>query len=378
MKMQLLIYLIILIIISHGSQSIAGTRNNTVPFEMLGHLIIVKGNVNGAESDYNFVVDTGGLTFIDKGLAQDLELKQKGMMAKVNTLDLDGFRMENIFCFTTFDFHLFDALSTPLHGIIGSNLLERFTVTVDFKALEITFSSDTTSLEHSADGLFLKFRNHPVNNAPIVSCTIGEKSIEGMIDTGQPNPVVLPLESFDEYKDAALKDYIRSRGLMEEWPGTTVDHNYLARLKIFKIEYLELTNAICLFGQIPKLLSMPLIGNDFLSQFKLIFNYPKDELLMIPYDDMAFEENRYSIGLNPDLSEENDVIVKGIWENSPADKAKLDVGDIILSFNGQKATHDNLIELINVLNDDKTESITIEAINKGKKRTVELHKTMLF
>ncbi len=72
------------------------------------------------------------------------------------------------------------------------------------------------------------------------------------------------------------------------------------------------------------------------------------------------------------------VIIKGIWENSPADSAKLEVGDIILSFDGQKATQDNLIELINLLSDDKTESVTIEAINQGKKRTVELHKAMLF
>jgi hypothetical protein len=361
-----------------GSRRIAGAQKNTVPFETLGHLIIVKGNVNGSEDDYNFVVDTGALTFIDKGIAGALGLKQKGMMAKVNTLDLSGYRIENIFCFTTFDFHHFDALGTPLHGIIGSNLLERFTVTIDFKACEITFSSDTTSLAHSADGLFLKFRNHPVNNAPIVRCTIGDRNVEGMIDTGQPNPVVLPLESFDEYKDTALKDYIRSRGLMEEWPGTTVDHNYLARLKAFAIEDLELTNVICLFGQIPELLSMPLIGNDFLSQFKLILHYPGDELLMIPYDDMAFDANRYSIGLNPDLSDEGDVIVKGIWERSPADRAGLDTGDVILSFNAREATPNNLMDLIYILVDEKTESVILDVMSRDRRRTVTLHKAMLF
>ncbi len=387
MKRSLVVYFIFAIITAHcphgiaGAEGIAAVQKNqdhTVPFEMLGHLIIVKGNINGSEDKYNLIVDTGGVTFIDKEVAAALELKQKGMMAKVNTLDLSGFRIENIFCFTTFDFQRFDALGTPLHGIIGSNLLERYTVTLDFKAHEITFSGDTTSLEQSADGLYLKFRNHPVNNAPIIDCKIGEKSIEAMIDTGQPNTLVLPLESFEEYKNAGMNEYIKSRGLMEEWPGTTVDYNYLARLKLFKIENLELQNAVCLFGQIPRMLSMPLIGNNFLSQFTLIFNYPKDELLMIPYDDMKFKDNRYSIGLNPDLPEEGEVIIKGIWEGSPADEAKLNAGDVILSFNGQKVTQNNLIDLINLLSDDKTESITIEAMTQGEKREIELHKAMLF
>lgn len=381
MKRSLLVYFFIVIITAHASHSIAGAQDNqdhAVPFEMLGHLIIVKTNINGSENDYNFVVDTGALTFIDKEVAAALGLKQKGMMAKVNTLDLNGFRIENIFCFTTFDFQHFDALGTPLHGIIGSNLLERFTVTLDFKAHAITFSGDTTSLEQSADGFYLKFRNHPVNNAPIVDCKIGQKSIEAMIDTGQPNTLVLPLESFEEYKNAGMNEYIKSRGLMEEWPGTTVDYNYLARLKILKLGDLELKNAVCLFGQIPQMLSMPLIGNNFLSQFTLIFNYPKDELLMIPYEDMKFKDNRYSIGLNPDIREDGEIIIKGVWENSPADSAKLEVGDTILSFNARNVTPDNLIELINLLNDDTTESVTVEALNQGRKRTVELRKAMLF
>ncbi len=49
---------------------------------------------------------------------------------------------------------------------------------------------------------------------------------------------------------------------MVEWPMTDADHNYLARLRSFEFGNIELENVICLFGELPPPLSMPLIGSD--------------------------------------------------------------------------------------------------------------------
>lgn len=378
MKRRLIIYSLFVVLIIHSSESHTQSTTDTIPFEFLGHLILVKGKIDNSQRNFNFIIDTGGLTFINKKVAQELQLKQQGMMAKINMLELSGFHIEKIFCFITFDFNQFNVLCTPIHGIIGSNLLERFKVTFDFKSRSVTFSSDTTYLDSPESGLYLTFRNHPVNYAPLVKFKIGDKSIEGMIDTGQPYPIVFPLASFEEYKNLYITDFIKSRGLMEEWPMTTADSNYLARLKSFEFETIKINSLICLFGQLPRMLSMPLIGNDFLSQFKIVINYPKDEMMMIPYDDIHFKKNRFSFGLNPDISEKIEIIVKGIWENSPADDAKIEVGDIILSFNSQKATHTNVMELIKMIQDDHTESITFELINRDTTRKVKLNKAMLF
>lgn len=377
MKRSLIIYLLFILLTTRFTMGIA-PPDNTISFEWQGHLIVVKGNINGSQDDYNFIIDTGALTFIDKNVAQELQLKQKGMMAKINSLELSGFHIDDIFCFTTFDFQHFNAIGIPIHGIIGSNLLERYKVTFDFKSCSVTFSSDTTSLGRPENALLLTFRNHPVNNAPLVNFKMGDKSIEGMIDTGQPYPVVFPLESFEKYKNLYVSDFIKSRGLMEEWPDTTADFNYLARLKSFELENIKVESIVCLFGQLPRPLSMPLIGNDFLSQFKIVINYPKDEMLMLPYYDIHFKNNRFSVGLNPDISEENEIIIKGVWENSPADNAKIEVGDIILSFNSQKATLTNLIELINMMKDDTKESIILEIKNQDTTRKIKLNKAMLF
>lgn len=378
MKRSLFIYSLFLVLFFNATESYAQASADSIPFEFLKHLILVKAKINDSQKDYNFVIDTGGLTFIDKNVAQELTLKQRGMMAKIDSLDLSGFKIEKVFCFTTFDFQHLKRLGTPIHGIIGSNLLERFRVTFDFKSYLVNFSSDTSSLEPVESGILLSFRNHPINNAPLIKFKLNQKIIEGMIDTGQPYPLVLPLNTFDEYKNAGISDFIKSKGLMEKWPNTSADFNYLARLESFELENIKIDTFLCLFGELPQLLSMPLIGNDFLSQFKMIINYPKDEMMLIPYPGMYFKNNLFSVGINPGIAEDNRVMVEGVWEDSPADKANIQVGDIIVSFNSRKVAPANLIALLKILEDDNTKIINLEIENQHGKREVNLNKVMLF
>ena len=378
MKRSILITMSSLFLIGH---LFGMTDENTVgkiPFKKIDHFILVTAKINDSKSDYNFVIDTGGATFIDKMVVQELGLKQRGSMAKITTLNFPGYRIENIFCFTTFDFNIFRGSGTPIHGMIGSNLMERFKVTFDFQACSVIFSTDTTSLTPPDNSLFFTFRNHPVNNAPIIKFKVNHKIIEGMIDTGQPYPVVLPFKDFEQYKKLGTTSSIRSKGLMIKWPQTTPHHNYLTRLKSCEFTSLKITDVICIFGELPPMLSMPLIGMDLLSQFKMIINYPKDEMILIPNPDSHFENNIYSLGLNLNLSENDEIFVEGIWENSPAAKANIHVGDHVIAFNSKKVTPENLIELIEMMKDNNIESISLEIKNQTGIRKLKLNKIMLF
>ena len=355
----------------------AARPGGTVPFEMLAHLVLVRASINGSDRQYNFVVDTGGMACIDKGLAQELGLKEKGPMAKIDSLELSGVVIEKVFCFTTFDFGHFDALGTPIHGMIGSNLMERYRVTFDFMDRTITFSGDTTSIEPPEGVMLLEFESHPVNSAPVVDIAICGNGLKGMIDTGQPYPVVLPLGSFEAYLDSCAADHIRSKGLMEEWPMTNPDCNYLARLASLEIGGAGLDSVVCLFGEPPPFLSMPLIGNDFLSQYEMVIDYPSREVLLIPYEEARVENNVFSAGLRPDVSEEGAIIVKGVWEGSPADRAGIEVGDRIVSFDSREVTPANLIDLIRLLRDEAVQSVTLGIVQDDTPRKVKLDKTML-
>lgn len=378
MKKLSLVLLMLLFISNHLMGIIDENMVGKIPIIIKDHYILVTTKINDSKNDYTFLIDTGGLTFVDKTVVQELNLKQRGSMAKITTLNLSGYQIENIFCFTTFDFNIFRGAGTPIHGIIGSNLMERFKVTFDFQSCFVIFSTDTTSLTPPDNSLFFTFRNHPVNNAPIIKFKVNQKIIEGMIDTGQPFPLVIPLEGLEQFKKLNDTIYIRSKGLMIKWPQTTPHCNYLTRLKTCEFGNLKIDNLICIFGEIPPMLSMPLIGTDFLFQFKMIINYPRDEMVLIPNPDCHFDDNQFSLGLNLNLSEKNEIFVEGVWENSPADKSNIQVGDQVITFNSIKAAPENLIELIKMLKDDHIKSISFEIKNKTGIRKLRLNKTLLF
>ena len=355
-----------------------GAGEGEIPFRMLGHLMTVTVKINDSPKEYNFVVDTGGATFVSKEVADNLGLKQMGPQAKINTLHLPGFQIANIFCFTTFDFSHFNSLSVPIHGIIGSTLLERYRVMFDFVRGVMTLSDDQSELEIPENGLRFKFRNHPVNNAPLIECKINGKIREAMIDTGQPNAFVLPIETFEDYAAEDFAGFFKSKGLMEKWPDNKVSFNYLVRLNKVELGGKTFDKVLCLFGDLPRLLSMPLIGTDLLTQFRITIDFPTDEMVMVPIGGFRLKDNLFSVGVNVVLSEENEIIVGGIWENSPAEKAGLQVGDRVSSLSSMDIRPDNLLDLQNALRDDEVDTIELGVISKGVKRTVHLKKTMLF
>ena len=72
-----------------------------VPFNLMEHIIVIKGKINGSENQYDFLVDTGAITFIDRVVVEELGLKTKGNMAKLKMLEIGEVRIPNIFAFTT-------------------------------------------------------------------------------------------------------------------------------------------------------------------------------------------------------------------------------------------------------------------------------------
>jgi len=262
--------------------------------------------------------------------------------------------------------------------MIGSNLLEQYKVIFDFRAYTLTLSDDVRPLVRPMNGLYMTFRNHPVNNAPMVKLCIGPRQVESMIDTGQPYALVIPMTDFAQYRELLGSQAIKSKGLMKRWPGTVADFNYLARFDTITMSSAELRNVICLFAEVPKPLSVPYIGVDLLSQYKMTINYPTDQLTMVPYADGTAKDNVFSTGIYPEVSDRGDIVIAGIWIASPGDKAELQVGDVIASYNGETAAPADLTQLRYLLSDDTVTSIVFEIMNPHGKRQVTLQKETLF
>jgi len=350
----------------------------TVPFELKEHCIIIKAKVNGSPRTYDFLLDTGALTFIDKEVAGELDLKTRGNMAKMDTLEMGDVSIPNIFAFTTFNPEAFRKHGITFHGIIGSNLLERFKVTLDYRNQRMIISPDEETTGGSAPGYRCKFTNHPVNYAPLVDCTInGNVSVKAMVDTGQPYSIVFPLEYLDKLNARNNQHLVKSKGIMVKWPNTKTTDSSIWRLDQFEMENLKTNNLMCCFAELPRLLSLPLLGRDYLAQFLITIDYPNDEILFVPYGEAQFVENLFSFGINLGRGENNTIVVEGLWAGGPADRAGIRVGDEIVECNSMPVSSGDIFRLRQLINNEDMKDIKLVIKDKEGQHEVSLHKEML-
>jgi hypothetical protein len=349
-----------------------------IPFEFREHLIVIEGMINGSAKSYNFILDTGGLTFIDRKVAEELGLKIRGNMAKMDTLVMGEVSIPNIFAFMGFEFKKFERYGISLSGIIGSNLLERFKVAIDYRNQRVILSPDQEDSKESARGYRVKFTSHQVNHAPMIDCLINDTiSLKAMVDTGQPYSVVFPLDYLDSMGLRDDPSLVRSKGVVIDWPGTKTKDVYLGRIGRWTQSGLQIQDLMCLFAELPALLSVPLLGKDYLSQFLMTIDYPNHEILFVLYEDASFVKDLFSFGLNLGKGENNTIIVDGLWAGGPSDKAGIKVGEEIIACNGRPFNGDTIFQLRQLVSDETEEGVNLVVKNDKARREVLLHKEKL-
>jgi len=358
-------------------------KEAVIPFELSDYLILVKCRINDSKEFYNFVLDTGGIMAIDKKLADDLKLKRLGPQAKIDTLRLGEFAVEKVFAITSFDLTIFKAsYGINLSGIIGSNLLDRFIVTIDYEKRQLVLSTDMESLaaakKSNPDGYLLKFSKHPVNTAPMIKGKLnGKIEVEAMIDTGQPYSLVLPLKELERAGVLQQKNTRKAKGVIIQWPGTTPAGNVLARLNSFETDGLKLNRVMTVFAELPPLLSVPLLGGDFLSRYRLTMDWLHEEILLVPKAGYKSLDHSFSTGLQLKENAEKQLVVHGLWERSPADRAGIQPGDWIREFKSKKVTPELHRELWLLLNDSGIQSVELLIETKKGPRKILLQKEKL-
>ena len=349
----------------------------TVPFRQVGHLLVVECRLNGHDSPFNFVVDTGGRTFVDPETARGLSLKTKGFGVKIETLSMGDMKLEDVFGLMMFDFKPLDSLGVKISGMIGSDLLERFTVTFDYSAGKMELSR-ARNLDRSASGLCMKFTTHPVNNAPLIPLKIGDlPEMQVMIDTGQPMDLVIPLALWDRIRPPGK--VIRARGVVAKWPMTRSRENRLTRLENVRVGSLASVTLPVFWAELPAVLSMPLLGRDFLSRYRVTLCYPAREVRFQSIGDRHPDAGVSTFGFYMYWDAESACArLRGVWEQSPADRAGLAPEDIVRSIQGDPVNHEAFPGLMNRMEDRNLKKLRMVVERNGRRRTVDLKRRALF
>jgi len=357
--------------IQNTGEVVIGDRTEyVIPFELDGHTIIVPVKFNGADTTYRFIFDTGGLTFVEPDIAAQLNLERgmtvptfdstvKAYSTILDTVNLGGARVVNLVG-VIYDF-LNSVGFTRYDGMIGSDFVSFYTVTIDYRAQTLTLSHDTDSLE-TVDGTFYaSLTRQEMMGAPMADGMIeGHIPAECMIDVGSPYGLVMPLSWMDVLYGYQTSHLIPSVGIMAKWPYSEDKKNYLGRLKSLTLGDFTIEHVPVIFADVHDIL----IGRDILEQFVTIMNYPTCQMRIIPYHDMTFADNVFSVGLRIRRGPDNQVRVTGLWKNSPAHRAGIKPGDNVLAINDREISEYAMWELTDLFRNDSVTTVTINIRNE--------------
>jgi hypothetical protein len=212
----------------------------------------------------------------------------------------------------------------------------------------------------------------------MIDCTInGNVSIKAMVDTGQPYSLVFPLDYLDKLSARNSQHLIPSKGVMIKWPGTSIIDSFLWKIDQFEQGSLKINNLMCCFAELPPLLSVPLLGKDYLCQFLMTIDYPNDEILFVPYEDAKFVENLFSFGVSLSRGDNDSIIVEGLWTGGPADKAGIKIGDEIVESDSMLLSGDNIFKTRQLIKNEDVKEVKLLVKDKEGQREVILHKAMI-
>lgn len=334
-----------------------GATSVTVPFELVNNHIYVDVLLNG-KGPFRVLCDTGGQNVITPTVARALGLESMGAMeghgvgekseefsiTSVDTLALGAVTLQKQL-FAVFPLEPFaDVEGTPQSGLVGYEIFKRFVVTIDYEHERLTLTLPA-AFTPGDEGVAVPF--HFNGSIPQV-----EGSIDGIagkfdIDTGSRASLSI-LGPFAEKNGLEAKLKPRFEGVTG-WGVGGAARGRLARAKELRLGDASIAAPVTeLSLQKKGAFTDPYVagnvGAGILKRFTVTFDYAKQRMILEPnanhdapdvYDRSGMWINRSHGALDV-----VDVIAGG-----PADGGGLQVGDRIVSVDGEPVADPTLLEM---------------------------------
>ncbi len=320
-----------------------------IPFTMLtGGVIILRATVDNSPDSLNFVLDSGsGGISLDSATCEYLQIKKeksnvmiKGIAgikaveyAYNHTLKVQGLSVENL------DFHIsdYDILTSvygiKIDGIIGYSFLHRYIVVINYEKNKIeVLSKGAYKYPHGGYVLHPQFSTLPVQ--PVSLKEKHDVISNFYFDTGAGLCFLM--------SDQFAKDSSIFSAKKKLYPTLAQGLGGKANMDITTIK--EVKVGPYRFRNVPAYLfndpynatSYPqvsgLIGNDLMRRFTVVLNYGKREIFIKPnfFFRDSFDYSYTGLGI---YMVDRKITILDIMKGSPADKAGLQIGDVIIGVN---------------------------------------------
>ena len=337
-------------------------RRVAIPFELHSNLIIIPVKVNDGE-DLRFILDTGVRTAIltDEGFVDGIprvndriiSLMGAGDQGEISAYVSSGVSFAlpegvaavgNSILILKEDYLQLDSfLGTRIHGILGYELFSRFVVEIDYLRQQvILYRPDAFRPRRSFQEIPISVEDTKpyIDGVQLRTSDSTSVTVRLMIDTGASHALMLNKASDKRITvpERHISGYL-GRGLSGDIYGQMAR---VAQVGINKFELKGVTTSFPETNAFTQTLSERTlhqgnIGGSILKRFRVIFDYAngklylkKNRLFRSP-----FEYNMSGMELAATGPLLTDLIVSRVIEDSPAARAGIREGDVIVSVNGK-------------------------------------------
>lgn len=401
-----------------------------LPFKLVNNLIILPINVNGIP--LNFLVDTGveetilfsldqnkavSLFNVEKIMLKGLGSQEpiEGLKSYKNTLSVKGleFLNQEIIIVLDQDFNFSSTLGIEVNGIIGYHFFSKITAKIDYQRKHIfiynlskwdkirgikNFQVFDFKLENAKP--YLNLQVDLGNNLLDAKCLVDSGNSDGLwLFSNKKNNITVPDRNFDDYLGRGFSgDIFGKKAKIEK--VYLKDFTFENVITAFP-DSVSTSNVKMVEGRLGS------IGGEVLKRFTVIFDYQNQQMYLqknkifneifkynitgitihhagvqwykeeIPIKEFVVShESHYQEGTKADLKYNFRLLpvyeILNIRPNSPAAKAGLLAGDILIKVNGTKVYRMSLDKINQLLRADPQEKLKIVVFRNETEHTFEV------
>ena len=376
-----------------GFQLIKRRKITRIPFEFQANLVIVPVKVNNSDT-LRFILDTGvsSILITDPQIAKlqrmkfvrNVKISGAGQGTDIeagivldNTItmgDMIGYR-QNLVVLKEDILKLSEFVGSPIHGIIGYEIFNRFAVTIDFLTNELILENPEHYKYKPSKGE--RFPITIEENKPYLSTIelINDKQnlpLKVILDTGAGHAISLDANRSNgiPMPEKVVKAQL-GRGL------SGIINGSLGRISKLRLGKFEMKNLVASFPDSSSYRTKGMelierqgnIGCEFLRRFKVTFNYRDQYIVLKPINRRMkepFEHNMSGIELMARGNDYHEYMIDRVIENSPADDAGLLQGDQVMFINNKSSKDISISEIYKLFQKGEGKNVNLIMNREGK------------
>ncbi|WKN41912.1 retropepsin-like aspartic protease family protein [Tunicatimonas pelagia] len=372
-----------------GAKALASVLSH-IPFTLHNNHIFINIQVNDSKP-LRFIFDTGAsATVISEKEANHLDITHDGFStvrsqrgpkfvyySNYNKLRVGEVTLSRVKMVHLPLRHLHKALDTEVYGIIGQDILKEYTVEIDYDQSVIILHDPHT---YTPPPNYHQQTFDLIGGRPYIAGSFQLSNGETLsgkfqLDNGSGSFVTLYSPFVDEHQ--LTRKIGRTHQIYTMNFSGVIDRNFSGRLQEFEFGWFSLSDIPIRLNQsryYKKAFKDGIghIGNALLKRFNIVLDYHHKQSYWHPNESFANEFSLAYSGLvvKSDNQQEK-VVIRHVFEDSPADKAGFTPDDEIVEINNISASGRSSHEVQALLNRQTQLEVTIRRQNQVK--TINLY-----